>query len=288
MAGGPLGDGRHRDCTGRSTGGGGPVRGVAPVREAVGGGRDRRRRVRHRRRAAWDGWPRYLGRPDGGGSLPGRGAGAVRPGGRRRACGAGSMRWPPRPPARDEPPSTGPASPRRAGLADRVARPAQHRRPTRRACATWPSCSPGRASRCRRWTWSRPPAVRRPRPPGPTSARSWTTTARRAYRQRLAELDGELAEAEADADLGRAGAAARSSGRCSPTSSPGALGLGGRPRIAGDPAERARKAVTMRIRAAITTIGRQDDALGPAPAGDASGPDGCAATSRTSPVSWQS
>jgi hypothetical protein len=42
----------------------------------------------------------------------------------------------------------------------------------------------------------------------------------------------------------------------------GAFGLGGRPRIAGDPADRARKAVTMRIRAAISTISRNDEALG--------------------------
>ena len=38
-------------------------------------------------------------------------------------------------------------------------------------------------------------------------------------------------------------------------------GLGGRARFAGDPAERARKAVTMRIRAAISTIAAQDDTL---------------------------
>jgi hypothetical protein len=42
----------------------------------------------------------------------------------------------------------------------------------------------------------------------------------------------------------------------------GAVGLGGRARIAGDPAERARKAVTMRIRAAIRAIGEHDAALG--------------------------
>jgi len=41
----------------------------------------------------------------------------------------------------------------------------------------------------------------------------------------------------------------------------GALGLSGRARFAGDPAERARKAVTMRIRAAISAIAAQDDAL---------------------------
>ena len=35
----------------------------------------------------------------------------------------------------------------------------------------------------------------------------------------------------------------------------------GKSRFAGDPAERARKAVTMRIRAAISTIAAQDDTL---------------------------
>jgi hypothetical protein len=84
--------------------------------------------------------------------------------------------------------------------------------------------------------------------------------ARRAYRQRLVELERDLDEAEADADLGRLeqlraerSMLADELGR--------ALGLGGRPRIAGDPAERARKAVTMRIRAAIEVIGSSDDAL---------------------------
>jgi hypothetical protein len=41
----------------------------------------------------------------------------------------------------------------------------------------------------------------------------------------------------------------------------GALGLGGRARRTGDPVERARKAVTMRIRSAIAGIEAQDEAL---------------------------
>ena len=41
----------------------------------------------------------------------------------------------------------------------------------------------------------------------------------------------------------------------------GAFGLGGRTRFGGDPAERARKAVTMRIRATINAIAEQDDIL---------------------------
>jgi hypothetical protein len=85
-------------------------------------------------------------------------------------------------------------------------------------------------------------------------------TARRAYRDRLVELDRELAEAEADADLGRL-ELLRAERSMLADELTGAFGLGGRVRIAGDPAERARKAVTMRIRAAVKTIGRQDEAL---------------------------
>jgi hypothetical protein len=40
-----------------------------------------------------------------------------------------------------------------------------------------------------------------------------------------------------------------------------ATGLHGRVKTAGDPADRARKAVTMRIRAAVKAIGRHDETL---------------------------
>jgi hypothetical protein len=85
-------------------------------------------------------------------------------------------------------------------------------------------------------------------------------TARHAYQQRLADLEGEVAEAEENADLGRL---ERLRGERSMLAAElaGALGLGGRARFAGDPAERARKAVTMRIRAAISAVAAQDDAL---------------------------
>jgi AAA ATPase-like protein len=85
-------------------------------------------------------------------------------------------------------------------------------------------------------------------------------TARRAYQQRLADLAGELAEAEDNADLGRV-ERLRAERSMLAAELAGALGLGGRARFAGDPAERARKAVTMRIRAAISTIAAQDDIL---------------------------
>jgi hypothetical protein len=85
--------------------------------------------------------------------------------------------------------------------------------------------------------------------------------ARRSYRNRLAQLDEELSDADAAADLARA-ERLRLERSMLVDELAGAVGLGGRPRIAGDPADRARKAVTMRVRAAITTIARQDEALG--------------------------
>jgi hypothetical protein len=85
-------------------------------------------------------------------------------------------------------------------------------------------------------------------------------TARRAYQQRLADLEGELAEAEENADLGRL-ERLRAERSMLAAELAGALGLGGRAKFAGDPAERARKAVTMRIRAAISAVAAQDDAL---------------------------
>lgn len=79
--------------------------------------------------------------------------------------------------------------------------------------------------------------------------------ARAEYRRRLAELEDEVADAEAFADLGRA-EKARAERDFIATELAAALGLGGRPRRTGDPAERARKAVAGRIR---LTIGRIDE-----------------------------
>jgi predicted ATPase len=77
--------------------------------------------------------------------------------------------------------------------------------------------------------------------------------ARRQYRQRLADLEEELVGSEADHDPERA-ARAREEREFLLAELGAALGLGGRPRVAGDPAERARVAVTMRIRQAIGRI----------------------------------
>jgi hypothetical protein len=68
--------------------------------------------------------------------------------------------------------------------------------------------------------------------------------ARAAYRRRLAELDAEIDAGSETAERERAAIAAELAA---------ATGLHG-VRIAGDPADRARKAVTMRIRAAIRSI----------------------------------
>jgi len=85
-------------------------------------------------------------------------------------------------------------------------------------------------------------------------------TARRAYQQRLADLEEDLTKAEENADLGHV-ERLRAERSMLAAELAGALGLGGRARFAGDPAERARKAVTMRIRAAIGAVAEQDDAL---------------------------
>lgn len=84
--------------------------------------------------------------------------------------------------------------------------------------------------------------------------------ARAEYRRRLAELDDELADAEAMQDADRA-EHARSEREFLATELASALGLGGRPRRAGDPVERARKAVSGRIRMAIGRIGEEHPAL---------------------------
>jgi hypothetical protein len=78
-------------------------------------------------------------------------------------------------------------------------------------------------------------------------------TAKRAYRQRLADLDEEIAEAEAGADIGRLSAMREERDLLIEQLST-AFGLGGRSRRLGDNRERARKAVSMRIRTALNAI----------------------------------
>lgn len=81
--------------------------------------------------------------------------------------------------------------------------------------------------------------------------------ARRAYRNRIVELDQRIAEATDPDEIERLQAE-----RTAIAAQLGeAVGLGGRTRRAGDPAERARKAVTMRIRDAVRAIEAEDRAL---------------------------
>ncbi|HVE68149.1 MAG TPA: hypothetical protein VNB64_06165, partial [Solirubrobacteraceae bacterium] len=86
-------------------------------------------------------------------------------------------------------------------------------------------------------------------------------TARAAYRRRLAELDDDLAEAQANADTARS-ARAQAERDALVAQLAGAYGLGGRSRRMGDPVERARSAVTWRIRAALRRIEEVHPALG--------------------------
>ncbi len=77
--------------------------------------------------------------------------------------------------------------------------------------------------------------------------------ARTAYQQRLAELQAIIDEAEEMNDLGRAGGA-REELQTLQEHLASALGLGGRARKPGAPEERARSAVTQRVRGSIRKI----------------------------------
>jgi hypothetical protein len=81
-----------------------------------------------------------------------------------------------------------------------------------------------------------------------------------AYRHRLAEIDEDLAEAEAWADPGRAERlAAERAALLAEVAA--ATGLGGRSRPTGSSAERARVAVRKAVAAALTRIGTTDPEL---------------------------
>jgi hypothetical protein len=87
------------------------------------------------------------------------------------------------------------------------------------------------------------------------------TRAKAAYRRRLAEIEEDLAQAQAMDDAGRTAQAhaeheflARELSR--------AVGLGGRDRSAGSASERARASVTRAIRQAMTRIRQQHPSLG--------------------------
>ena len=85
--------------------------------------------------------------------------------------------------------------------------------------------------------------------------------ARRAYRNRIEELQQELEQAEADNDPGRAESAQTELDQIIEELSR-ATGFAGRTRKLGNPAERARAAVTWRIRSAIKKIKAAHPRLG--------------------------
>ena len=85
-------------------------------------------------------------------------------------------------------------------------------------------------------------------------------SARAAYRQRLQDLETELAEATEWADAGRT-AKLQAEIEFVRDELSGAYGLGGRARKAADIGDRARKAVTSRIRESIDRIGKEHPAL---------------------------
>ena len=85
--------------------------------------------------------------------------------------------------------------------------------------------------------------------------------ARSAYRQRLRELEEEAAEADAAADIGRSARIAAERDALVEALTQ-AYGLGGRVRRSGSDAERARTAVTARVKDAIRRIGGAHPDLG--------------------------
>jgi len=85
--------------------------------------------------------------------------------------------------------------------------------------------------------------------------------ARREYQRRLTELDDDIAAAKAGNDLERA-ARIETERDALIGQLTAAYGLGGRARKAGDPAERARAAVTVRLRDAVTRIEAAHPVLG--------------------------
>jgi pimeloyl-ACP methyl ester carboxylesterase len=86
-------------------------------------------------------------------------------------------------------------------------------------------------------------------------------TARAHYKRRIAELEGEIAEAQERAD-GEAAAAAREELDALITELTVAYGLGGRPRRSPDHVERARKAVSRRLRDAMSRVAHAHPRLG--------------------------
>jgi tetratricopeptide (TPR) repeat protein len=86
-------------------------------------------------------------------------------------------------------------------------------------------------------------------------------TAREVYKRRLVELETEIDAADDASDAGRS-EHLHAEREALLAELSGAYGLGGRARRSGDPAERARSAVTQRIRDAMTRIEAEHPVLG--------------------------
>ena len=139
------------------------------------------------------------------------------------------------------------------GVAAGVPRPGRDRASTPRACAISPCCWPGPGGRSMCSTWWRPPADR----PGPQAGSDTgpviDAAARAAYQRRLVDLEDEIETAAREQRLGPAGDARSRAGvpRCRAGRCPRS---GRSDRLTGDRAERARKAVAMRIGTALKAI----------------------------------
>jgi tetratricopeptide (TPR) repeat protein len=108
---------------------------------------------------------------------------------------------------------------------------------------------------------SRDPAGSRLVPDAGDAGQLLDARAKEAYRRRLAEIDEDIEEARAMADVDRA-AQADAERECLVRELARAVGLGGRDRRAASASERARSAVTRAIRHGMARIREHDAALG--------------------------
>ena len=108
---------------------------------------------------------------------------------------------------------------------------------------------------------SRDPAGSRLVPDAGDAGQLLDARAKEAYRRRLAEIDEDIEEARATADVDRA-AQADAERECLVRELARAVGLGGRDRRAASASERARSAVTRAIRQGLARIREHDASLG--------------------------
>ena len=149
--------------------------------------------------------------------------------------------------------------PGRRGVDDRPTPAGRSGCGTARACVTCTPCSPGPGTAVAALDLA---AGRRARlAAAPDTGEVIDAQARSAYRQRLRELEEAAAEADAAADIERSARVAAERDALVEALTQ-AYGLGGRVRRPGSAAERARTAVTARIKDAIRRIGEAHPDLG--------------------------